>query len=321
MPIQKGLGKGLGSLIPSKKSSANTSGAAPAAKSFGIPLASTVGDGHAQNKKQHTQGVLYNGSMSVPLKNITANPYQPREQFTEQAIEELVSSVKRHGILQPLVVVKKDLENYELIAGERRLRAAELAGLQEVPVVLHTAVDAEQQLELAVIENVQRADLNPIEEAIAYKRMMEEFGLTQDTVAAKIGKSRAKVANSIRLLNLPQPIQDALKFGKITEGHGKILAGLATEAEQMRVFQQITTHGLSVAETAQHTGKRIAVAGHTRSSTKTPELRAEEKELERVLGTKVIFQDAKGKGRCVIEYYSSEERKAIVEKITKSHSS
>jgi len=312
MVVQKGLGKGLGSLIPNRRNLGKPSQAA--VTSFGLPMSS-----HKEQSNLSTttpSGGNGNGSLLVPISKILANPYQPREQFDHQHLEELLDSVKRHGILQPLVVTRKANGAYALIAGERRLRAAEMAGLTEVPVVLRENVDNSALLELAVIENVQRADLNPIEEAHAYQRLSDGFGLTQEEVAQRVGKSRAKVANIVRLLTLPKEIQDGLKAGKITEGHGKVLAGLSSEADQLRVYGQIAMHSLTVSETVQHTTRRApSLGGGKRSHDVSPELRSDVKTLESTLGTKVTFHDIGGKGKMVVEYYSEEERKAILEKI------
>jgi len=325
MSLQKGLGKGLGSLIPNKRNDEKSS----SVTSFGLPINGSDTKDNGTKSSMHsvtahsstapTMQKMGNGKdmLRISIDTITANPYQPREQFEHQQLEELIDSIKRYGILQPLVVVHKNDGTYELIAGERRLRAAEIAGLHEVPVVVRDAVDNEVLLELAVIENVQRADLNPMEEARAYQRLRDEFNLTQEEVAKRVGKSRAKIANIMRLLTLPSEIQDGLKSGKITEGHGKILAGLTSEKEQLRVYRQITMHGLSVSETVYHTGRRAPSFGiRKQSGERNPELHSDAKAVQNVLGTKVSFQDIGGKGKMIIEYYSEEERKSIVEKIT-----
>jgi len=180
----------------------------------------------------------------VPLERVRPNRYQPRTQAREEGIEELAESIRTHGIIQPLIVRKRGTE-LELIAGERRLEAARRVGMQRVPVVVREANDQEM-LELALVENLQREDINPIDAAEAYSRLVREFSMTQEQVAERVGKSRSAVTNSIRLLNLPPLMQDSIRQGRLEEGHGKILAGIDDERARLRLFRSIVRRGLSV---------------------------------------------------------------------------
>src|SRR6056297_1553362 len=203
---QGGLGRGLNSLIQSNKPSANNK---VSEKEMDLDLADD------KDKVLH-----------VNLDMIAANSDQPRQDFDSDNLKELVLSIKEHGVLQPLIAIAKD-DKYELIAGERRLRASKLAGLKTVPLIVR-GVDKQEKLELALIENLQRQDLSPLETAIAYQKLMEEFKLTQDQVAQKVGKSRPSITNTLRLLNLPQEVKEALMSRKITEAHAKLILSLAT---------------------------------------------------------------------------------------------
>lgn len=185
--------------------------------------------------------------LDVAVEQVYPNPYQPRKSFDQEALKELAESIKTHGIIQPLVVTKTD-RGYELLVGERRLRAAKLAGLPTVSVVVKHDVSREQKLEIALIENIQRKNLNPIEEARAYKRLLDEFKMKQDVIAQKVGKSRPAVTNIMRLLTLPREIQQALENGSISEGHARALLSLRTAQEQLAVFQEIMSGTLTVRE-------------------------------------------------------------------------
>ena len=188
------------------------------------------------------------GLTEVPVRAIAPNPHQPRLQFDEQALRELADSIREHGLIQPLIVMRSSEDQYTLIAGERRWRAAQLAGLESVPVVIKD-VAPQQMLEMALVENVQRADLNALEEALAYKQLSEEFGLTQDQIAQRVGKSRVAVANTLRLLKLPEPIKARLADGLITEGHARALLTITDSAVQQHLLSQIVKNGLIVRQT------------------------------------------------------------------------
>lgn len=289
----KGLGKGLGALIPSSKPSVKQeapSSVAPAMEK--------------------------SGQMEVALEKIIPNPDQPRKHFDHLALEELTNSIKEHGVLQPLVVTPADsLGKYMLIAGERRLRASELAGLKKVPVIIREA-DEHDRLALAIVENVQRADLNPIEEAESYQRLMDEFNITQDEVAKQVGKSRSGIANTIRLLELPAEVQKAVADGKIKVGHAKILAGLETVAEQEAYAEQILNKNLSVRQLEEETKSAKKKRQPSRGQSFDPVREAQEEMLRERLGTKVSIKKSGEKGQIQIQFYSMEELQRLLNELT-----
>lgn len=252
----------------------------------------------------------------VALTSIDTNPWQPRHEFSSDELNGLAESIKLHGILQPLVVTEQPSGRYRLIAGERRFRASKLAGLSRVPVIVRKA-SAEEQLELALIENIQRQDLNAMERAKAYRRLMDEFHLTQEQAAKRLGKGRAALANTLRLLDLPEQIQKAISAGRITEGHAKVIAGLPA-AQQIKFFDKVSTHGLSVRETerlAKEQRERIKNAGAKPDQTNDEDLGAHYRELlESHLGTKV---EVKGSdtGELSVHFFSEEELIRVVKKI------
>ncbi|HZY41730.1 MAG TPA: ParB/RepB/Spo0J family partition protein [Anaerolineae bacterium] len=262
------------------------------------------------------------GLAEVPVRAIQPNPHQPRGFFDEQALHELADSIREHGLIQPLIVVRSGEDHYTLIAGERRWRAAQIAGLDTVPVVVKDAAP-QQMLEMALVENIQRADLNPLEEALAYKQLAEEFGLTQEQIAQRVGKSRVAVANILRLLKLPEPIKARLADGLITEGHARALLAVTDQAAQQHLLSQIVKNNLSVRQTEELVRRRLdeqqpttrkAAAGHRISA----DSRALEDRMRRVLGTKVsLFRSKKG-GTLVIHFYSEEELDSIYRRIVKS---
>jgi ParB family chromosome partitioning protein len=193
------------------------------------------------------------GEFKVPLDKLKPNPEQPRRYFGEEELKELANSIREHGIIEP-VIVQKDGDNYTIIAGERRCRAARMAGLEEIPVLIRSYTQ-EARLEIALIENIQRADLNPIEEARAYKNLMDVTGLSQDSVAAKVGKNRSTVANALRLLRLPPPIQESLERGEISPGHARAILQAAGAGGQETLFREIRERGLSVREAERRAGE------------------------------------------------------------------
>ena len=250
--------------------------------------------------------------VNAPLQKIAPNPEQPRVQFDKEKLAELAQSIREHGILQPLVVTKSG-DGYELIAGERRLQASKLAGLTEVPVIIRSA-DERTKLELAIIENTQRHNLNPIEEAKAYLRLMEEYGLHQEEVAKKMGKSRSLVANTVRLLHLPVEIQRALIEGKISEGHAKALLGIENPEKQRALFEMILKSGLTVRE-AEMEARAVSVRPHVRSEVVVPAEFSERLEkLREKLGTRVKLSPVGQGGKIVIEYYSAEELQGLFQR-------
>lgn len=252
--------------------------------------------------------------LQCSINEITPSSVQPRKDFNEQHLQELADSIKEKGIIEPLLVRRSGNGYYELIAGERRWRAAKLAGLKEVPVVVRDATD-EESLELAIIENIQRADLNAMEEAEAYKNLMDRFGLSQDETAKRVGKERATVANYLRLLKLPPEVKDELKNGAISMGHAKVLLSLDGHATQREICRRIIQKELSVRETEEIA--KYYTKGDKKSSSssqkKTAHVKSLEDELRNIFGTKVLVKDKKGKGRVEVEFYSYEELERILE--------
>lgn len=247
--------------------------------------------------------------LEVAIELIDRNPDQPRVHFDHAQLEDLISSIKEHGILQPLVVSRLENGRYQLIAGERRLRSATIAGLKTVPVVVRDA-NANQRLEWAIIENVQRQDLNPIEEARAYVRLMEEFGLTQDEVSQRVGKSRPQVGNMVRLLQLPGDIQQALIERRITTSHARTLLSLATDEERYKLFQAMLAGNFTVREAE----AKVSV-GRKRKPF-DPNVAALEDRLRRALHCKVeAKRNADGSGEVKLKVSSGEELDALIDKL------
>lgn len=256
-----------------------------------------------------------NGLVLVDVDRIEPNPLQPRVRFERAALESLAASIREHGVIQPLIVSALDGDRYRLIVGERRLQAARRAGLTEVPVVVKDASD-QHLLELALIENVQRADLNPLEEATAYQRLIEEFGLTQRQVAERAGRSRVTVSNAIRLLSLSGVLQHALIEERITEGHARALLGLPDHQLQIGALERVERDRLSVRQTEELV-RRLLKAGRQSQAPlqRAPEIEAVEDELRRALGTKVTVRHGKRGGRIVIEYYSDDEFQGLYRRL------
>jgi len=243
----------------------------------------------------------------VALKQIIPNRYQPRTIFVEDELESLAQSIKEYGVLQPIVVRRKGDGVYELIAGERRLRAATIAGLSTIPALVRNSND-EKSLALALVENIQRQNLNPMEEAKAYSRLMGEFGLTQDLVSSSVGKDRSSIANILRLLTLPKEVQHFIESGVLSLGHAKVLAGISSASTQLQIAKRIVSEQLSVRQTEQ------LVAGQkSRGFAKHPKKNEPNKfhhledQLRKHFGTKVKVQTGTRGGQLVIQYYSEEE--------------
>lgn len=290
--MAKGLGRGLGSLIPQSPPKTKT-----------------------QTKPQPTQEQVGDSVLELPLTKIQPNPDQPRKHFDPHALEELTESIKEHGIIQPLVVSSPDTSGmHSLIAGERRLRAAETLGMKKVPAIVRDVKDHEQ-LALAIVENVQRSDLNPIEEAKAYERLMDEFNFTQEEVAKKMGKSRSGIANTLRLLELPDKVQDAVAAGKISMGHAKILASLESASEQADYAQKVLNQKMSVRELESAT-KKVRRIRPSKSQAFDPVREAQEEMLRERLGTKVQIKKSGEKGQINIHFYSLEELQRLLNELT-----
>jgi len=278
MPKRKALGKGLSALIPD-------------ADKF-------------DNRDEEF--------FQCPVEVIEPNPYQPRQDFSPQELQEMVRSVKEKGIITPLLVSKTEV-GYQLIAGERRWRAAQKAGLRRVPVVVREVTPTES-LELALIENIHRKDLNPIEEAVAYGKLLEETGITQDALAKRLGKDRSSITNLLRLLKLPLQIQQDVIDGRLSMGHARVLAGLKNSEDQWSLRNTIIKRALSVrqSEALANRGKGATNTGE-KGSTKDPYLRSLEDNLKRSLGTKVEIKKRGKKGTVVVHFYSDDELDRLLE--------
>ncbi|MEO0079067.1 MAG: ParB/RepB/Spo0J family partition protein [candidate division WOR-3 bacterium] len=249
-----------------------------------------------------------NEARALPIDEIRPNPYQPRSNV-EEDLSELVNSIKEKGVLQP-VVVRRRRDGYELVMGERRLRAAKLAGLDRIPAVVRVVEDGEM-LELALVENLQRKDLNPVAEALAYKRLNEEFGLSHEAIAQRVGKDRSTITNALRLLSLPFKVREALASGQLSPGHARALLTLASRREQVEMCERIVTQGLSVRETERLCSER-KVRPPRLPKEKDVHIRELEEALQALLGTKVsIFPPGRGPGRIVIEFFSPEDLERV----------
>jgi ParB family chromosome partitioning protein len=247
--------------------------------------------------------------MEIAISDIEVNPRQPRTHFSPSHLEDLIASIKEYGIIQPLVVTQSN-DGYQLIAGERRLRASKALGLETVPVVIRTATDQEK-LVLALIENIQRHDLNPVEEARSFKALMDQFSLTQDDAAKRVGKSRSSIANTIRLLDLNDEMLDALQEGEITRSHARALLAQTDQMLRNQMFLQMLSGDMTVREAEQLSTTKKAPAI---KPAKDANLEAQERSLETIFGTKVrIEPKSKGKGQIVLEYYSDEEYYTILD--------
>ncbi len=311
------LGRGLGSLIPQKQSTVSpppvtrpaltpvsrpTTNVRPPTATI-QPSTSRSADEPRPASKQRL--------FDIPTGLIDPNPHQPRHHVSEESLDELVQSIKQHGILQPLIVVKQG-DRYQLIAGERRLRSAQRLGFPSVPALVRDSRELEQ-LELAIVENVQRQDLNPVEEAYAYQQLADEFGLTQEEIAVKVGKSRATVANALRLLGLPPEMLAAVREGKLTSSHAKVLLTAVTPNERQRLFRQIIDQQLPV-RAASALGRQTTVRRYNRRTT-DPLTQAAEDELRIKYGTKVTITKRDGRGHVAIDFFSDQEFRKLFEQL------
>lgn len=248
------------------------------------------------------------GVLEIPISDIRTNPFQPRTEFDAVEIEALAASIRESGVLQPVVVRIKD-GRHELVAGERRLRAATAAGLKSVPAIVRDLDDAEM-LKMALVENIQRQDLNPMEKAMAFRSLMQTFGYTQEKVAKELGMDRATVANFVRLLELPPEIREAVSKGLITQGHARALLACASSTEQARLLREIVKEGLSVRETERRIygakPKKEGAAGSGAAKASPPLIRDLEEKFAGLLGTKVTIRPGRKGGKIIIEYYSND---------------
>lgn len=282
MNMKKGLGKGLEALISS-----------------------------TNQLEENSRNVL-----ELKINDVEPNAEQPRKVFDQEKLETLAQSIKEHGVVQP-IIVRKQGARYIIVAGERRWRASKIAGLKTIPVVVKDLSDKEV-MEIALIENLQREDLNPIEEAEAYQRLMNEFEMTQEDVSKVVGRSRAAIANSVRLLSLARDVQEMISDGRLTSGHARTLITIVDNQRQKELAAQIVEKGLNVRET-----EKLAAKEDKRSATKKtagskhkPEVTDLVETLKMIFGTKIELQRGKDKGKIVIEYYSDEEFDRIVELLT-----
>jgi len=323
------LGKGLASLFPGVGSIQQPSTGLPPAGAIAagpatIAMSPSVTSAEVQNKDRQM------GIALAFLDDIQVNQYQPRREFDPSAIEELAQSIRENGIIQPLVVRKTSIGSYELIAGERRLRAAKKAGLKQVPIVVRRSTDREA-LELALIENIQRENLNCIDTALAYFQLIQDFSLTQEEVAVKVGKDRASIANHLRLLRLPEAIIDDLKKGVLTFGHGKALLGLEDNELRMRARLDIIDHHMSVREaealvekmkTSVATGL-AAVPSVQNSSTAISPVKARlanlAQDLTRLWSARVELKGSERRGKITFHYSSRQELDRLLEAMQNKH--
>lgn len=308
MSKQRGLGRGFDSLIPTQLDEQT-------AKEVGVAPAKTAGDDVV---------------LQVSPADIDPNPHQPRSHFDDTQLADLADSIREHGVLQPLVVTKTENGSYELIAGERRLRASKLAGLNKVPVIVRSFGE-QQKLELAIIENVQRAQLNPVETALAYQKLADEFNLSLDEISKKVGKAKSTVSNMMRLLQLPESAQKAVAEGTISEAHGRAILALSDADLQYAMLEKIVAEDMNVRQAEQYSrevkqGKGNTSANDTATQNQSAnqvDSRAAEQvagDLSNTLGLKVTQQSTAKGGKIVIHYQSDTDLQQIERAINKANS-
>ena len=273
----------------------------------------------SQEKEDKKQEENVSRETLVKITQIEPNREQPRKNFDQESMEELADSMKEYGVIQPLLVKKTGEDRYQIIAGERRWRAAKIAGLKEVPVIVRE-YDRQQSVEIALIENVQRADLNPIEEAMAYAQLMEEFGMKQEEIAFRVSKNRTTIANSLRLLKLQETVRNYLITGELSSGHARAILGLPEPEQQEELAKRVVEKGLSVREVEKLVKLMTKPPKEKKENSEDRDLsfifRDLEERMKGIMGTKVmIHQKDKNKGRIEIEYYSASELERIVELI------
>jgi ParB family chromosome partitioning protein len=295
--LKRGLGKGLNALIPQEEERE-------------LPARPEESGGE-------NAGPAEGAVLRLPLEKLKANPNQPRKAFDPGELAELADSIREHGIIQPIIAEDAGDGSYFIVAGERRSRAAKMAGLSEVPVILRH-YNEEKRMEIALIENIQRANLNPLEEAAAYKRLMDISGLSQDEVAAKVGKNRSTVANALRLLKLPYNIQESIQEGDLSPGHARAILSVAGEKKQDLLFREILKKDLSVREAEKRAGilsgqEKKQPKAQSHSKGRAPELNAMEEKFIHHLGSKVLIHGDLNKGTIEIEYYSMEDLDRLYE--------
>jgi len=314
------LGRGLESLIPNKQPEGKEPPLAPPYKG-------------EEARRETCQSVpkpppQKEAIFHIEVDKIKPNPHQPRRSFDEDRLNELAASIREMGIIQPLIVLKVQTDTatgtdvqYQLIAGERRWRASKIAGLERVPAIIRRIGQEKEKLEMAIVENVQRTDLNPIEAARSYAKLQEAFGLTQREVASRVGKSRETISNVLRLLNLPSYIQEAISEGKISDSQGRLLLAVSDASHQNRLFEELTRNNMSVRELRSRVDQfkrpkdNQSIASSPKSTGPDPEFTSIEERLQELLGTKVSLQKTTDGGKIVISFFSPEEFKEIIKKL------
>lgn len=317
---KKGLGRGLGSLLQAAEK--------PAQANSQIEKSQPVLNTHVQQNAQLNNSINTVSDdkriWQIAIDKLVPGQYQPRKKFDKESLQELAKSIKENGILQPITVRKRTAGGYEIIAGERRWRAAQLAELHEVPAIIKQISD-QDALQLALIENIQREDLDAVEEAESYQRLMEEFNLSQQQVAEKVGKERSTVANSLRLLALPFEIKNFISDKKLTTGHAKVLLSLDNKQEQMAYAKKVIEKGLSVRALEQKIKDKTAtmssnIALNSKADIKTENLSLKladqlADQIQKSVGTKANIKYKNGKGEITLSFYSDEQLNAIYEKL------
>lgn len=306
---KKVLGKGLDALLSPKPEP--------------IDQKSEAAPKEGGEKEHANEGVEF-----IRVDQIIPNPDQPRKEFREESLQELADSIQEQGIIQPIIAERAGENTYRIVAGERRLRAAKMAGLTEIPVIIKTFT-REEKLEIALIENIQRDDLSPIEEAEAYQNLMNTTGLNQEGIAKKVGKKRSTIANSLRLLKMSETMRDALNDGTLTPGHARAILSLTNPADQELLYKRIVEKHLSVREAERqagllNSGKKSERAqkkspASTQPSRKEPELEAFEQKLIEALGTKVVIKGNRERGKIEIDYYTMEDVERVYELLTQKN--
>jgi ParB family chromosome partitioning protein len=301
--VKGGLGRGLASLIPQKRRLLDENDYQKKIRQGGSDL------------DEANAAVL-----EVSIEHIGTNPFQPRREFDEQSLQELSSSIKTFGVIQPLVVSPLEDGKFELVAGERRLRASKLAGLSKVPVVIRKKAEDLDKLELALVENIQRENLSPLEEARAYRQMADEFAMTHDEIAEKVGKSRPVITNRIRLLSLPVEVQKALEQGKISEGHARALQTVLNPEQQRSLFKMMLEGKMSTVRDIENAARNIVRGGlrvRKHKGDRDPEIIAAQEKLAGIFGTRVNVKKGAVGGKIEIDFYSEDEYKSLLDRLSR----
>jgi ParB family chromosome partitioning protein len=313
--VKPGLGKGLNALLPAEDYLQNEHLQPKNLPSEEVKREAEKNEAEkneaVKSEAEKNEEAKKAGEVLIPLEKLRGNPHQPRKYFDEESLRELADSIREHGVIQPIIAEDSGDGTYRIVAGERRNRAAALAGLSAAPVLIRNYTD-ENRLIISLIENIQRTDLNPIEEASAYRRLMDLAGLSQEEVSVKVGKKRSTVANTLRLLNLPQAMQDALETGAISPGHARALLAVEDPARREQLFQKMIESGISV-----RTAEKLAAP--ERESPKKPQdpnLNAIAEKLIEVFGTKVTIEGDFRKGSIRIAYYSAEDLDRLYDLLT-----